>query len=87
MTGRGPRLLEAFSRAGASGARGVGGGFDLAGRVAKAYPRTDTARNSMNPAVEAILDEALGSGEDPAVTNFLLNSDEKWRQSGVEDEP
>lgn len=86
LSGRGPRLLESFSRGGALGALGAGGLLDVGGRIAKAYPRTDQARSSLSPTVEAILDDALATDQDPAVTNFLLQSDERYRQAGVEDE-
>jgi hypothetical protein len=91
--GRAPRLAEAFSSVGGSAVGGLGRTAEAAAKVSSVLgmPITQVTESrraaALNPEVARILDEALGSDQDPAVTNFLLQSDEDWRRSGVEEEP
>jgi hypothetical protein len=91
--GRAPRLAEAFSSVGGSAVGGLGRTAEAAAKVSSVLgmPITQVTESrraaALNPEVARILDEALGSDQDPAVTNFKLQFDEQWRRSGVEEEP
>jgi len=88
--GRSPRIAEAFSSVGGSALSGVGRGVEAAARMSTAPITrfTESRRQAaLNPDVARILDEALASDQDPAVTNFLLQSDEDIRRAGVEEDP